>query len=105
MSKEPNTLASQIAKGHVSLKTAASMIGVSYPTAIKMRDAGTLRCIKVGQIWKVTVSEIERFLVEGNYVPPAPPPPPPPPTVVEPPKSDGTGLPAYIKNLNKDQSE
>ncbi len=97
MTERPKSLAQIIAKGHCSLREATKLIGVSYPTICKLRDANHLRTIKVGGIYKVTVDEIERFLTEGNYVAP-------PPTAPEgegPTKELKTGIPAYLQNIDK----
>lgn len=52
----------------VSLKQLARIIGVSYPTALRMRDRGDVRAIKVGGHFRVYEDELVRFLVHGNYV-------------------------------------
>jgi len=54
-------------KDWVSLRRAAKIIGVSYPTAARLRVAGHLRCVKTGGIYRVYQEELERFLREGNY--------------------------------------
>ena len=54
-------------KDYVSLRKAAKIIGVSYPTATRMRIAGHLRCVKTGGIYRVYHNELERFLKEGNF--------------------------------------
>ncbi len=53
-------------RGWVSLNKFAVLIGVSYPTVLKMRDRGDVRCIKVGGIYRVYQAEVERYLREGN---------------------------------------
>ncbi len=42
------------------------MIDVSYPTALAMRKRGEVIAIKVGGVWRVYVSEVRRFMTEGN---------------------------------------
>lgn len=54
-------------KDYISLRKAAKIIGVSYPTATRLRIAGHLRCVKTGGIYRVYQEELERFLREGNY--------------------------------------
>jgi len=53
-------------QGWVSLKKAAILIGVSYPTALKLKNEGLLQVIKVGGTHRVYASEIQRYLREGN---------------------------------------
>lgn len=75
-----STLYEKVARGHISLKQASPMLGISYGTAVKLAAKGAIRVIKVGGVTKVTIDEIERFLAYGNYVLsdqnlPEPPPP------------------------------
>ncbi|KKL66143.1 hypothetical protein LCGC14_2147920 [marine sediment metagenome] len=53
-------------RGWVSLNKFAVLIGVSYPTVLKMRDRGDVRCVKVGGINRVYQAEVQRYLKEGN---------------------------------------
>ena len=69
------SLASAIAKGMVSLREAAPMLGISYMTARKLASSGKLRTLEVGQQRRVTIEEVERFIREGNYVEPTTTPP------------------------------
>lgn len=52
-------------QGWVSLSKAATLLGVSVPTARAMRDRGELEVIKVGGVNRVYASEIRRIL-EGK---------------------------------------
>lgn len=92
----PGTIARAVARGYVSLREAAPMLGISYLTAQKLKAKGWLRCIQVGQVTKVTMDEIERFLEFGNYQEPTSPPTPPKPA-----EPIDDGVPNWIKNLNK----
>lgn len=71
--KKSKTLAQEIALGHVSLKTAAKMIGISYPTITKMANRVEILTLRVGAQRRVAVSEVDRFLKEGNFKPEASP--------------------------------
>jgi len=54
-------------QGYVSLNGFAKIAGVSYPTALKMRDRGDVRVVKVGGVYRIYAEEVRRFLKEGNY--------------------------------------
>ncbi len=53
-------------RGWVSLNQFAKLIGVSYPTALKMREKGQVVAIHVGSTWRIYTSEVRRFMTEGN---------------------------------------
>lgn len=40
---------------------------ISYPTATRLLNKKRLRCIKVGETFRIYRDEIERYLKEGNY--------------------------------------
>ncbi len=48
------------------------MIGVSYPTALKMKRCGEVQTVKVGGIFRVYAEELRRFQTEGNALPELP---------------------------------
>ncbi len=54
------------ARGYVSLNQFARLVGVSYPTALKMRDRGDVKTVPVGGVFRVYNDEIQRFLEKGN---------------------------------------
>jgi excisionase family DNA binding protein len=51
----------------VSLKRAAPLIGMSYPTLLRLVHDKKIKAIKIGNGWKVTKYEIRRFLEFGNH--------------------------------------
>lgn len=51
----------------VSLKRAAVLMGMSYPTLLKYVHEKKVAAIKIGSGWKVTKYEIRRFLEFGNH--------------------------------------
>lgn len=53
-------------KGWVSMHEFAQLIGVSYPTVMRMREADNFAYIRVGEQYRVYLEEVERFLREGN---------------------------------------
>lgn len=53
-------------RGWISLNQFAKLIGVSYPTALKMRKRGQIVTQRVGSVWRVYTSEVRRFMIEGN---------------------------------------
>lgn len=52
--------------GWVSLNGFAVLIGVAYPTALRMADRGDVKTIPVGGIRRVYADEVFRFLSNGN---------------------------------------
>ena len=46
----------------VDLKTAARMLGVCKKTLERLRDSGELRCLRIGNRWRVRVDELHAFL-------------------------------------------
>lgn len=53
-------------RGWISLHQFSIVIGVSYPTACRMRDRGEVAVTKVGGIFRITTVELKRFMQEGN---------------------------------------
>jgi len=53
-------------RGWVSLRQFAVLIGVSYPTALKMRARDQVIAQRVGSVWRVYTTEVRRFMQEGN---------------------------------------
>jgi len=53
-------------RGWVSLRQFATLIGVSYPTACRMRDRQEVNAVKVGGIYRVYSDEVQRFMSHGN---------------------------------------
>lgn len=66
MATSKNGIASLTARGWVSLRQFAIIIGVSYPTAMRMRDKGAVHVVRVGGVNRVYQNELKRFLKEGN---------------------------------------
>ncbi len=61
-----SSLAYAASRGWVSLRQFANIIGVSYPTACRMRDRGEVSVVKCGGIYRIYTSELRRFMSEGN---------------------------------------
>lgn len=55
----------------LTLQETASRIGKHYITTMKLIHKGYLRAIRRGGQWYIREEEVERFLREGNYVPPS----------------------------------
>ncbi len=55
-------------RGWVSLNQFAKIIGVSYPTALNMRDEGQMRYVLVGGTYRIYADEVKRFLQNGNFM-------------------------------------
>lgn len=53
-------------RGWVSLRQFAALIGVSYPTVLKMRKRDEVIAQRVGGTWRVYTGEVRRFMLEGN---------------------------------------
>lgn len=62
-------LAKLVSRGWISLAQFGRLIGVSYPTILKMKDQKKVRAIQVGHVYRVYTDEVERFLREGNLEP------------------------------------
>lgn len=43
-------------------------MAISYPTALKLVKAGSIRSIRVGGVYKISTDEAKRFASQGNYV-------------------------------------
>lgn len=46
----------------VSLDEAAEMLGVCKRTLERERDAGNLRCFRLGRVWRVRVTELDTYV-------------------------------------------
>lgn len=55
----------------ISLKKAAALIGISYPTILKYVHEKKIDAIFIGNGWKISKYEIRRFLEFGNLPPAA----------------------------------
>jgi hypothetical protein len=56
-------------KSWVTLRQFATAVGVSYLTALHLKDAGHIdprEIYQVGGRWRITVKELNRFMREGN---------------------------------------
>lgn len=53
-------------RGYVSLNKFAKIIGVAYPTAVRLVKRGDVLAVRVGGINRVYADEIQRFMEEGN---------------------------------------
>lgn len=51
----------------VSLKKAAVLMGLSYPTLLKYVHDKKVQAIWIGNGWKISKYEIRRFLEFGNH--------------------------------------
>jgi excisionase family DNA binding protein len=54
-------------EGYVTLKTFASIVDVTYPTALGMVKSKRVLAVQVGGRWRIFESEVNRFLREGNH--------------------------------------
>lgn len=61
-------LAALMSRQWVSLAQLADIIDVSYHTILRMKRKGEIRAIKVGGMYRVYEDELERFLIQGNYI-------------------------------------
>ena len=59
-------IAALASRGWVSLAQFATLIGISYPTALKMLKRGDVTAVPVGGTYRVYSDEIERYQREGN---------------------------------------
>ncbi len=66
-SKPSSALATLATRGWVSLRQFATLIGVSYPTVLRLKDRGAVKTVLVGSIYRVYNDEATRFLAEGNH--------------------------------------
>lgn len=64
-SKESNSVA-RLSAGWVSLNRAAKLLGISYPTVVRLRRQGRIKTIRIGGIFRVYTDEIRRIAVEGT---------------------------------------
>jgi len=48
--------------GYYSLNQFSKLIGVSYPTALRMRDRNEILTVKVGGIYRVPHEELQKFV-------------------------------------------
>lgn len=65
MSK-PAGIVALATRGWVSLAQFARLVGVSYPTALKLMRNKDVQTVPVGSVHRVYRDEVERFLREGN---------------------------------------
>ena len=65
-SKQAEVIAKLAGRSWLSLSQVATLIGVSYPTALAIMRRGELKAVRVGKIWRVYEEEIQRYLVEGS---------------------------------------
>lgn len=64
-SKASNTVA-QLSAGWVSLNKAAKLLGISYPTATRLRQQGRIKTIRIGGVFRVYADELRRIMREGT---------------------------------------
>lgn len=53
-------------RGWVSLKQLSLLLGVAYPTVIRMRDTHKVATMRIGGIYRVSIEEYNRLQREGN---------------------------------------
>jgi hypothetical protein len=53
-------------RGWISLNQFAQLLGVSYPTALRMKTSYKVKTILVGGVHRIYVEEYNRFQREGN---------------------------------------
>lgn len=58
--------AEKLRRGRVSLRKAADLLGISYPTIRRYREAKHLITFPIGGVTWVNLTEIKRFLQFGN---------------------------------------
>lgn len=66
MSDPAKDIAKLATRGWTSLNGFAKIIGVTYPTALAMRNRGQVNCVQVGGVFRVYDDEVKRFLHQGN---------------------------------------
>ena len=66
MPSKASNLATQLSAGWVSLSKASKLIGISYPTAVRLRQQGRIRTIRIGGVFRVYTDEIKRIMREGT---------------------------------------
>lgn len=49
------------------LRENAPQASISYPTALKLVQEGKLKAVKLGSQYRITRSEAERWIAEGNW--------------------------------------
>lgn len=54
-------------EGWVSLSGFAEVVGISYPTALKLANQGKVVITPVGGVKRVYQEEVLRFMREGNF--------------------------------------
>lgn len=64
-SKACNT-AARLSAGWVSLNRAAKLLGISYPTATRLRQQGRIKTLRIGGVFRVYADEIQRIMREGT---------------------------------------
>lgn len=68
MSGDAKSIAALASRGWMSLSQLTTILGVSYPTILKMRDRNEILAIKVGGVYRVYMDEVQRLLEKGNHV-------------------------------------
>lgn len=66
MATYAQVLSSLSKRGWVSVNQFAVLIGVSYPTILRMRDRGDFKSIQIGGVYRVYQDEVSRFLEKGS---------------------------------------
>lgn len=66
MPSKASNLATRLSAGWVSLSQAAKLIGISYPTATRLRQQGRIKTIRIGGVFRVYTDEIKRIMREGT---------------------------------------
>lgn len=53
-------------RGWISLNQLSQLLGIAYPTALRMKRAGHIKVIPVGGIHRIYLEEYNRLQKEGN---------------------------------------
>lgn len=62
MPKESDELAKLFSQGWVSLLKFSKLVGVSYPTAVRMIKRGDVIGVRVGGVTRIYMDEVRRFM-------------------------------------------
>lgn len=54
------------ARGWVSLNQFSRIVGISYPTAVKLVKQNAVKTVRIGGINRIYAEELQRFMNHGN---------------------------------------
>jgi excisionase family DNA binding protein len=52
----------------INARDAAKLLGVHAATVLRMARAGKIPCVKVGKLWRFSVSELDAWVAAGTSV-------------------------------------